>query len=375
MANSAHIAVIEKGVAAWNEWRRVNPTVIPDLSDHFLIGEHLGRIDLSNSNLKETHFSKSDLLDANFRNASLYHAQFVHSRLTSACFVGADLRRANFGEANLTAVYFDGADLSRAVLSDAKVSGATFTGAILQETLLGHLDLSHINFRGADLTGADLQRALLMGTNFEGATLSGCRVYGTSVWDVPLERAAQRNLVITPWDQPAIEVDNLEVAQFIYLLLNNQRIRDVIDTITSKVVLILGRFTPERKCVLEAIREALRKSGRLPVLFDFDKPASQTTEETIATLAHMARFVVADLTDAKSVLQELRSIVPNSPSVVVQPIILASQEEPGMFDFFLKFPWVLQLSPYSDAEALIAELDAKVVGPAERKANELASRR
>lgn len=375
MANSAHIAVIEKGVAAWNEWRRANPAVVPDLSDHFLIGEKLGGVDLSNSRLTETHFSKSDLLDANFRNASLYHAQFTHSRLTSACFEGADLRRANFAEANLTAVYFDGADLSGAVLSEAKVKGATFTGANLQETLLGHLDLSDINFRGADLTNADLQRALLMGTKFDGATLSGCRVYGTAAWDVSLEGAVQRNLVITPRDQPAIEVDNLEVAQFIYLLLNNQRVRDVIDTITSKVVLILGRFTPERKRVLEAIREALRKSGRLPVLFDFDKPASQTTEETIATLAHMARFVVADLTDAKSVLQELRSIVPNSPSVVVQPIILASQEEPGMFDFFLKFPWVLQPSPYSDAEALIAELDAKVVGPAERKANELASRR
>jgi hypothetical protein len=86
----------------------------------------------------------------------------------------------------------------------------------------------------------------------------------------------------------------------------------LIDTIKSKVVLILGRFTPERKVVLEAIREKLRKLGRLPVLFDFEKPTSQTTEETISTLAHMARFVIADLTGAKSILQELRSIIPNN---------------------------------------------------------------
>ena len=45
------------------------------------------------------------------------------------------------------------------------------------------------------------------------------------------------------------QVDDLEVAQFIYLLLNNQNVRQVIDTITSKIVLILGRFTPERKAV------------------------------------------------------------------------------------------------------------------------------
>jgi 5-methylcytosine-specific restriction endonuclease McrBC regulatory subunit McrC len=101
------------------------------------------------------------------------------------------------------------------------------------------------------------------------------------------------------------------------LLLNNQKIRHVIDTITSKVVLILGRFTPERKAVLDAIRKELRQRDRLPVLFDFEKPTNRTTEETVSTLAHMVRFVIADLTDAKSVLQELRSIVPNSPSVIV----------------------------------------------------------
>jgi hypothetical protein len=33
----------------------------------------------------------------------------------------------------------------------------------------------------------------------------------------------------------------------------------VIDAITSKLVLILGRFTPERKTILDAIRDELRK--------------------------------------------------------------------------------------------------------------------
>jgi hypothetical protein len=51
----------------------------------------------------------------------------------------------------------------------------------------------------------------------------------------------------------------IDVAQFIYLLLKNKNVRHIIDTITSKVVLILGRFTPDRKPVLEAIREELRK--------------------------------------------------------------------------------------------------------------------
>ena len=103
------------------------------------------------------------------------------------------------------------------------------------------------------------------------------------------------------------------------------------------------------------------------MLFDFDTPASQTTDETISTLAHMSRFVIADITDAKSVLQELRSIVPNSPSVFVQPLLLESQGEPGMWDFFRKFPWVLEPVRYTDQNAIIAGLDEKVIAPAEAK--------
>jgi hypothetical protein len=126
--------------------------------------------------------------------------------------------------------------------------------------------------------------------------------------------------------------------------------------------------------VLDGIRDELRKRDYLPVLFDFEKPANQTTEETIATLAHMARFVIADLTDAKSVLQELRSIVPNSPSVVVQPLLLASQEEPGMWDFFSKFPWVMKPFQYQDESSVIAALEGSVIAPAEAKTRELARR-
>ncbi len=67
-----------------------------------------------------------------------------------------------------------------------------------------------------------------------------------------MEGAKQSNLLITNplADEPVVTVDNLGVAQFICLLLNNAKVRDVINTITTKVVLILGRFTPERKALL-----------------------------------------------------------------------------------------------------------------------------
>jgi uncharacterized protein involved in tolerance to divalent cations len=133
------------------------------------------------------------------------------------------------------------------------------------------------------------------------------------------DKTTQRNLIITRTrNESEITVDNIEVAQFIYLLLNNTKIRDVIDTITSKVVLILGRFTPERKQLLDALRNELRSRNYLPVVFDFEKASSQTTDETITLLARMARFVIADLSDAKSILQELRGIVPEGLSLCVR---------------------------------------------------------
>src|SRR5207244_6533957 len=126
--------------------------------------------------------------------------------------------------------------------------------------------------------------------------------------------------------------------------------------ITSKVVLVLGRFTDERKPVLAALRDTLRKRDYLPVLFDFEKPSSRDITETVSTLAHMARFVIADITDAKSIPQELMAIVPTLPSVPVQPLLLASQREYGMFEHFKRYPWVLKEYRYTSADSLLAAL-------------------
>jgi hypothetical protein len=153
----------------------------------------------------------------------------------------------------------------------------------------------------------------LVETSLQGAILTGCMVYGVSAWNVKLTMdTKQQDLVITGRGDT---VDNIEVAQFIYLMIHNEKLQRVIDTITSKVVLILGRFSiPERKQVLDALRDELRKRNYVPVVFDFEKPRNLTTVNTIVLLARMARFVVADLSDAKSVLQELDAIVPTSTS-------------------------------------------------------------
>ena len=88
----------------------------------------------------------------------------------------------------------------------------------------------------------------------------------------------------------------------------------------------------------------------------------------------MARFVVADITDAKSVLQELQAIVPQLPSVPVLPLLLESQREPGMFDFFKAFNSFMETHYYLDTPSLLDDLSAAVVDPAESRAAELRER-
>ncbi len=123
-----------------------------------------------------------------------------------------------------------------------------------------------------------------MGAKLNGANLSDCRIYGISVWNVELDEITrQTNLIVTPEGEPTISIDNINIAQFVYLILHNEDIRKVIDTITSKVVLILGRFIPERKEYLEAVREVLRNRGYVPVVFDFEKPSSRNALETVRT--------------------------------------------------------------------------------------------
>jgi hypothetical protein len=118
------------------------------------------------------------------------------------------------------------------------------------------------------------------------------------VWGIQVNKGTeQRDLRISSPFEPFVTVDNIEVAQFIHLLLNNQEIRNVIDTITSKVVLILGRFSDDRKVVLDYLRDELRKHNYLPIMFDFEPSTHRTTVETIKTLAGMAQFVIVDLTD------------------------------------------------------------------------------
>lgn len=178
--------------------------------------------------------------------------------------------------------------------------------------------------------------------------LRNSTIYGISVWDVDAPELQTSDLRITPEDQPAIVVDDMDLAQFLYLILDNKRLRTVIEGMTGKMVLILGRFTPDRKRVLDELRSQLRLLGFVSVIFDFDKPAGRDVTETVSLLAHMSRFVLADVTDPRSIPQELQKIAPSLPSVPIQLMILRSSAVYGMLADFGGYASVLPPVVYDD---------------------------
>jgi hypothetical protein len=361
MPNKNQLKLILQGVEGWNKWRKENPKVNVSLSKANLLGANLSKADLWEADLSGAFLSKANLDGANLSRAFI----------SGAFLAGANLSKANLWEANLCAAYLNEANLKRANLSRAYLREADFSGADLSRAQLWGANLTEANLTGADLWGANLENATLVETNLEQAILTHCRIYGLSVWNLKGIPANESSLVITSDKESPITVDDLQVAQFIYLLLNNRNVRNVIDTMTSKAVLILGRFTDERKIILEALHSELRQRNYLPILFDFTGPQNRDITETVSTLAHMAKFVIADMTDAKSIPQELQVIVPNLPAVPVQPMLLASQREYGMFEHFKRYPWVLPTSYYQDVNEAVVSLSSTLLPQLENKVREL----
>lgn len=427
MANDEHVEILFNGVDSWNQWRESNKNISPDLSTLNLTSKKGKLLSLAKGNFNCTNFTGANLHRADLSGADLSGADLIHAKLKWANLCGADLRMANLSSADLRKADLSGADLGgadlkranlsraflrdgylaradlsdtnliyakleNAILSDAdlihtKLSRANLNGADLRRANLSWADLSRTNISGANLVGADLlqttlrnanlngsnlEYARIVGTNFSGANLSNCRVFGVSAWGIKLDSLSlQTNLRITPDNEPNITVDNLEVAQFVYLLLQNEKIRCVIDTIGQKGVLILGRFTEERKEVLDAIRNKLRELNYLPMMFDFEKPTQRDFTETINTLAGMCRFIISDITNPKSSPLELQATVPDY-MIPFLPIIQENETPFSMFvDLQNKYDWVLDVLKYDTVENLIKVFDDAVIKPALEKAEEL----
>ena len=377
MANPEHLAPLQQGVDAWNAWRAEKPFIRPDLLGANLTGANLGGANLNGADLSGADLGIANLTGADLSLANLSGANLRMANLSGAILSGANLSRSNLLAANLGGASLTGADLLEANLNRADLRLANFSGANLTGANLGGANFSSATLSRANLSRANLNVALLVKTNLVDATLTDCSIHGISAWGVELsEGTKQQGLIITPEGEPAVTVDDLEVAQFVYLLLHNDKIRRVIDTVGKKGVLLLGRFTEGRIVVLERLRDELRKRGYLPIVFNFDKPETKDFTETVRLLAGMSKFVIADLTSPKSAPYELGAIV-SQTMIPFQPIITAGETPFAMLrDLLTSYPdRVFQPIEYPSVDRLVETMDAEINGPAETRFNELVMRR
>jgi uncharacterized protein YjbI with pentapeptide repeats len=164
VANEEHLAILKKGVKAWNEWRGRTRGTMADLT-----GADLRRWDLS---------------DANFFNVSLFGAHLDEAKLTRAILSGADFRRVHLDMADLSSAKLAATNLERADLTGANLAGADLSGA-----KLGSTDLTGAKLNEAHLFGADLFEAELVGSNLRGARLDMANLDGADLFGADLTEA------------------------------------------------------------------------------------------------------------------------------------------------------------------------------------------
>ena len=393
MADDQALNLLRSGVKAWNDWRRdtfgqaqarlaqrwhykpPSPSAHPDLSYANLPGLNLMNCDLNDCDLSGANLGGANLTGADMRRVNLRNTDLRGAILDMADLTSAHLVAANLVGAHLHGTLLRQANLSNANLATSVLVEADFRGATMNSCSLYASNLIQANFQSADLRGSDLQSALMVDAVVEDATLSGCLVYGLSAWRLRGIPAEQSDLVITPNDESRVTVGDLAIAQFVYLLLNNSTIRQVIDSISSKAVLILGRFTTDRKSILNAIKQQLQRMNYVPIVFDFEKPTHRDFTETIMTLAGMCMFMIADITNPKSSPLELQAIVPNY-MVPLVPILQQGEAPFSMFvDLQNKFDWILDVRIYDTEENLISHLEQGIVRPALEKHSELLTRK
>jgi uncharacterized protein YjbI with pentapeptide repeats len=187
VANDKHLALLQQGVAIWNEWRDRNPYSSLDLSQ-----ANLPQGNFSQANLRLADLSSANLRSATLRSADLSSATLRETALSGADLSGANLRLANLSRANLSRMNFDFVLSPGEILDEDRRNliprniGVSLSGANLSMANLSMADLSGANLSGANLSGADLRGANLTMVNLSGADLTEALVWETIFGDVDL---------------------------------------------------------------------------------------------------------------------------------------------------------------------------------------------
>lgn len=171
--NKKQIDLLRKGRKIWNEWRKKNPGVRPDLRGAIL--------------------RNADLTEVDLRQANLYRADLS----------GTNLSKANLRDANL----------QRTNLTETKLGGAILTEALLGSTILGDTDLNNVkgldlsrHFSPSFLDHLTISKSSNLPTNF----FRGC---GLNDWQIESTKLNNEDLTLSEITDIIYEINHIRAEQ------------------------------------------------------------------------------------------------------------------------------------------------------------------
>lgn len=167
VANPEHLEILNKGVEAWNEWRKaIGVDITPDLS----------KADLSHMNLQNVDFSATDLTHAYISDTDLSGAV-----LGDTIFLLTDIERVSLRDATIEGVDFTYTDLAEVDLTNATIGSLTFGRMDLR--VFKGLETVHHGWPstiGVDTlyrSGGEIPEAFLRGCGFRDWEIENAKLY------------------------------------------------------------------------------------------------------------------------------------------------------------------------------------------------------
>jgi uncharacterized protein YjbI with pentapeptide repeats len=342
------------GQTVWNLWINELSKEIPKIklrSDKVLKNKHVQNFEFTINEFPKIKIEERAFENYNFSSLK-WSVECKNSTFTNCVF-----NNSNFNNSEFISCRFANCHFERTFLMHSELNYSIFTDCDFTKSNLCNSNLYFTEFIKCKIVKATLMWAKLIGSLFQQSIIYNTEIFGSAIWDIILDNSQTKDLIISKKNETQIKVDNIEIAQFIYLLLNNSKIRETITSLTSKLILILGRFTSERLKVLTDIKEHLSNKGYVPILFTFEPSVNRDITETVQLLASISKLVIADITEPRSIPQELSHIIPFYPSLPIQPIILSQETEYGMFEHWTKYPWVKPLLRYDNSYTLLKQLE------------------
>ncbi|MBE8991078.1 pentapeptide repeat-containing protein [Nostoc sp. LEGE 12450] len=248
MANEEHLAILRQGVEVWNEWRKNNPEIKPDLCSINFSGADLSEADFSLSDLRNADFTEVNLTDAYFEKANLKFSElrkvtlgksdilevayfeeidyipsnidddneiFIEGNFENKILRGINLStsiitRARFHKANLINTSFYKANLAQAKFNNSNLKEANFLKANLSGIDLSGVDFSEIDFKyikliqialtQTNLSNKDISEAKLFNVNLSNTDLRGANLTRAELLYTNLTRATLTGACIEDWN-------------------------------------------------------------------------------------------------------------------------------------------------------------------------------